>query len=444
MININMLRRVALVSSAWLAFGAGAETLTLSCGSLENEIYGLGRQKPSSLVLKGEATAYDLTSLRNLPSSVAVLDMSDLEVKGCTAPKVYYGIREFADGELPAYMLTGTSVEEVILPSGAVSVGEGAFAGTPVASVDLRNVKSLGAHLFKGCARLSEVKTGAVTATSIPEGAFRDCGSLSALTLPAGVTEIADRAFQNSGLTAMDLGNVMAIGDYAFAQCGNLSEITLNSRCVVGEGAFYGDSGLGASGVMGFTSPLAFANAGNAEAELRVDAPVVKEGAFASNNASKIIMGMAVASIESNAFAGMTNVRSVDVGALGTATPQIAADAFYNVDTPKVELWVAPSTADHWKTEPVWNEFDIQEKTAGGDDVGTGICEISVSKTGGSIFVNSGDTIHELSVYTLDGALLSECNPDSESYTFDMPDSPEVLLVRVKSGDMIKVVKIIR
>lgn len=443
-IKVNKIRRLALISMAFVAIGAGAETLTLSCGLLEKAVASLERSAPSSLELKGEAWAYDLISLRNLPASVTTLDMSELTVKGGIAAKNYYGKDTFGDGELPAYMLMGTSVETVILPASAISIGDGAFVGTPVRSVDLRNVRSIGANVFKGCSQLTDVKTAGIAVTEIPEGTFRDCKALTKVSIPPTVSSIGDHAFQNSGLTAIDLGNVKAIGEYAFAQCVNLAEISVNSGCGIGEGAFFGDPGLSASGVLTATAPLAFVGGGNDGDELRVESPVVKEGAFVSHKASKIIMGAGVAGIEDKAFAGMANVHTVDVSALGTDVPQISEGAFYKVDTPKVELLVAAGTIRHWESEPVWNEFDIQEKTTGGDEIGTGICEISVSKNGESILVNSAETISELCVYALDGALLSECNPGSESYAFEMPDSPEVVVVRVRSGNMIKIVKIIR
>lgn len=62
------------------------------------------------------------------------------------------GHTEFADGELPAYMLFGTSVKTLAIPAATVRIGDGAFASTPVETVDLRNVAEIGEALFSTAA----------------------------------------------------------------------------------------------------------------------------------------------------------------------------------------------------------------------------------------------------------------------------------------------------
>ena len=83
--------------------------------------------------------------------------------------------------------------------------------------------------------------------TSIGNQAFRDCSSLTTITLPNSITSIQDLAFCNcSSLTTITLPNsIMSIGSGAFRDCSSLTTITLpNSITSIGSGAFSGCSSL--------------------------------------------------------------------------------------------------------------------------------------------------------------------------------------------------------
>ena len=69
----------------------------------------------------------------------------------------------------------------------------------------------------------------AYTVTSIGNGAFFACSSLTSIDLPEGVTSIGARAFSNcSSLTSIDLPDgVTSIGVYAFSMCSSLTSIDL-------------------------------------------------------------------------------------------------------------------------------------------------------------------------------------------------------------------------
>ena len=63
----------------------------------------------------------------------------------------------------------------------------------------------------------------------IPSGAFTNCASLAAVSLPASLISIGDYAFQNCiSLAAINLPtSLVSIGDYAFQGCSSLHEITI-------------------------------------------------------------------------------------------------------------------------------------------------------------------------------------------------------------------------
>ena len=73
--------------------------------------------------------------------------------------------------------------------------------------------------------------------TKIRSYAFRDCTSLTSVTIPNSVTSIGDSAFRNcSSLTSITIpNNVTSIRDSAFSQCTSLTSVTIpNSVTSIG------------------------------------------------------------------------------------------------------------------------------------------------------------------------------------------------------------------
>lgn len=87
--------------------------------------------------------------------------------------------------------------------------------------------------------------------TKIAQGSFYNCTSLSSVTIPRGVTEIGKRAFFNcTSLTSIIIPNsVIHIGEYAFYNCTSLTSIAIPypssySTTSLGEKAFANCKGL--------------------------------------------------------------------------------------------------------------------------------------------------------------------------------------------------------
>ena len=135
------------------------------------------------------------------------------------------------------------NIESYVIPSSVTSIGDGAFYGCNSLSeiVIPSSVTSIGDGAFYGCNSLSEIVIPS-SVTSIGDGAFYGCNSLSEIVIPSSVTSIGDSAFSscNSLSEIVIPSSVTSIGDSAFSSCDSLSEIVIPSSVAsIGKGAFY-------------------------------------------------------------------------------------------------------------------------------------------------------------------------------------------------------------
>ena len=121
-----------------------------------------------------------------------------------------------------------------------------AFGGAQVLSSGNGNIifdrplSTIGNEAFRDCTSLSSI-TLPEGVTSIGDKAFINCTSLSSITLPEGVTSIGEAAFAEcSSLSSIDLpDSLTSIRDLTFYRCFQLSSITLPEGVTsIGRGAF--------------------------------------------------------------------------------------------------------------------------------------------------------------------------------------------------------------
>ena len=144
---------------------------------------------------------------------------STLKMKGKIRKVVAIAPRAFAKDD------QGT-ITDIVLPKYLVEIGEEAFRGSDIASVEMPNtVKRLGVHAFADCKNLKNV-TLSSSLTLIPMGAFSGCEALEELQVPASVKKVADLAFEASGLKEMELPmGVESVGAGAFFNCQQLEKL---------------------------------------------------------------------------------------------------------------------------------------------------------------------------------------------------------------------------
>lgn len=424
---------------------AGAYELTVSPGELPGRVLGIGNAADNVLVLRGEVNSVDLTGLRRLSPSVEVLDMSEITIDGHSlGGDNYYGQSEFADGEVPSFMLLGTNVREVILPASVTKIGDGAFAGTPLEVFTIPSVTSLGNGIFSGCRSLTQADLSAMRCAVIPDNTFAGCGSLSSVLLPAGmIRKIGRRAFAGSAVQSLDLGSVEEIGDYAFVDAREIRDISVSASCSVGEGALWGTSALQTVFSGDVSSPLAYALSGVLKLRKSVDSEAIADGAFAGSGIVEVCFTASVRKVGERAFAGAKALRKVNVFDCGDRCPEVSENSFDGLDVSSIELIVKSGCEDIWRAAPVWKDFKIAPYTSDVKDVPAENVEITVTSEADGIAVASSELIDEVTLYSIDGKVLADMTPSAEKCFVPLDGGYGAVILRAVSAGKARVVKLI-
>ena len=168
--------------------------------------------------------------------------------------KVSEGVQTISPGAFVGCAL----VDKVELPNTMNYVGECAFYNTNISSVTFKGSNlgtgvTVGKYAFRGCTALSDLTLEAGSRiTTISEGAFMDCTSIPAISLPTSLKTIGKDAFRNC----------TGIQSITFAKEGDGVELTFE------ENAFYGCTGLKEIELPDYVSeiPSVFAGCVNIEA----------------------------------------------------------------------------------------------------------------------------------------------------------------------------------
>lgn len=455
-------------------FSASALNITLTPGEISTKLPELVNTQDKSVKISGKADVRDLIMLKQLSKTVESLDMTDLDIAAYTYKDGdYMGTKVFAAGELPPYMLAGSGISAVNLPKTLRIVGEGAFMASAIKEIEfpasvtkigdfafanadalksarLQSNATLGIGVFKDCDVLTHVVMDK-NVQEIPQSMFDGCFSFSD-ELPASVTKVGDYAYRGTAVKSLDLTNLSKIGNYAFADMKNLESVKMNNHqdIEMGTGAFLND--LLIAYLPTFDSDVTTASFSHTGGQLTatIHSENIGEAAYANNKTlDTIYLGSKVKYIGAHAFRNDTNLKLVDVSSLGTTTPEVDPDAFsgllneegrYDIDLNIDNV----ENAKEWSKHPVWGLFNIGHFTDGLDNImAEGNADITVYRTGTSIYATSTLPIDYIGVFNLNGLVLGESKTaGTEIQLTDLPET-DVMIVKVVSGGVTKIVKLI-
>lgn len=187
---------------------------------------------PNSVISIGNNAFAGCLSLKyiSIPESVICLNGNPFcewygELECLSANFIYEGDVLFNKDKSEIISFRNKKIMSYIIPDSVTSIGDGAFF----------NCSSLSSLVIPN------------SVVSIGDGAFRGCSSLSSLAIPNSVTSIGDSAFEDcSSLRSLVIADsVTSIGDFAFNGCSSLCSLVIPDSVVsIGNGAFRGCSSL--------------------------------------------------------------------------------------------------------------------------------------------------------------------------------------------------------
>lgn len=158
-------------------------------------------------------------------------------------PTKGFGILTFTEdltNSLHGVFVNKPKLKSVILPYGMTNLQPGAFADcSNLESVDLPETitefDSSGSQ-FKGCIKLNSINLPSGL-KDLPQTCFQECKTLSHIYLPSTIQTIGRVCFQNSGISNIDLNNVVSIDEAAFSGS-QLISLDTKKVTTIGRGAF--------------------------------------------------------------------------------------------------------------------------------------------------------------------------------------------------------------
>jgi hypothetical protein len=157
-----------------------------------------------------DSSAQPTTSVYYLPQTLTTIKIN------------YTGSDAYA---IPQYAFSGLSVNDIQLLGNINKIGNGAFTGSYIYSIDIpATVTEIGDEAFASCPRLTDVDlTGNTVLASLGDKAFYGFKGLS-LTFPASLSLVGDYCFADSALTSCTIPNGNCVyGVYPFNGCDNLA-----------------------------------------------------------------------------------------------------------------------------------------------------------------------------------------------------------------------------
>ena len=305
-----------------------------------------------------------------------------------------------------------SSLEEVLLPNGLITIGKGTFSGcTSLKSIELpTSLREIGMNAF--------FHTG-LTRITIPEGVteleellFYDCDSLKEVTFPQTLERIGAYAFWGcSSLVAAHVPDCVKTIEYgAFSDCSSLKDIVLPKELIIIEDALFADcisltnivlpdrvTYIGASAFSGCISleNVGFPSSLQSLADAFIDC----------TSLTCVTLPASLSDFSIWSFLGCDNLSNLYLYA--PLPPE--TEGFDRIYLPEdVAIYVPEASVDLYKNAFDWGEFDIYPLPASSLNSMKNKdkeFQISVSSGGGDIQVNV-PIEGFVEIYSLSGILL--------------------------------------
>lgn len=217
--------------------------------------------------------------------------------------------------ELAPVMFADCPLTQVDLPNTLTTIQDAAFYNcTKLKEITLPNsVTQLGEGVFQGCSSLSQVRLSENLKT-LPTSTFDGCKALTEFDF-AGVTEIGEEAFQNTGIQILDLPTtVKTLGESAFAHSA-LQEIwSLGGVETLPTGVFaYTQIQTFDIPQELYIAPGAFEYSALQKVATGIDVTEINDGAFRNcRKLTSVELNEDVTRIGDNAFSACTALTSID------------------------------------------------------------------------------------------------------------------------------------
>lgn len=471
---------------------AAAESVTLTeAGTLKNLISTPA--SVTSLTVSGPLNAADFDFINRRMPKLTSVDLADASIVAYSGAAVLTGYSTSPADVLPAYALHGMGITSLVLPASVTTLGEGSLAGVAAVSLSLPGVTTVGDGAFAGAVKLETVTLSQSSAISlgqlafagcqslksvslntdiIPDGAFKNCTSLTSAIFPAtmndigkeafmgctslaqfafgdALTAIGDGAFEGSGIKSVDLSgcaNLASIGGWAFAKCADLTSVMLpESLTAVGKGAFFDDPSLASIDLpSGITNVEDFVLTNNAALTdgniIPADAETIGQYAYKGmSGVTHLDIPKGITHIGDNAMEGMTSLREIDASKT-SEVPTLGKEVWKDVNQPDVFLMTADSDqARLFGEAEQWKEFRIETPSGAQDIVvndGDLMADVRVTFEGQTLVVVAADGLRDVIAGDINGVVLPASSINATRATFDTSGmGQDLYTVRVTTAD---------